>query len=343
MSPGISIVLCCHNSAGLLPDTLSRLAVQTLSPGRSCEVIVIDNASTDATATIALECWPADCPIGLRVVLEPKIGLSNARLRGIAEARYEIICFVDDDNRLAPDWVEIVADVMHEHPDVGACGGQIEAECETAKPNWFDHFQSYYAVGKQAEQAGDVTDSRGYLWGAGLCLRRSAWEQVQETGFDFLLSGRKGRALSAGEDAELCYALRLNGWRLWYDPRLRMSHFITRERLTWSYLRRISRGFGAATAGFDAYQFALQQESPGTVGRLRRTWSWQVLATVRYLLQRPLKLLRTVTGGMEGDADALRVENLWGRLRELLFQRRSYSANLQRIRTSMSGKMSDKL
>lgn len=331
MPSGISIVLCCHNSARLLPGTLLHLSLQKLSAGRSCEVIVVDNASTDATATIARECWPIDCPINLRVVLEAKLGLSNARLRGIAEAQNAIICFVDDDNRLDPDWVEIVSGIMDEHPEVGACGGQVEAECETGRPSWFDEFQNYYAVGTQAEHGGDVTDTRGYLWGAGLCLRGRACEQVLETGFNFVLSGRKGTALSAGEDAELCYALRLSGWRLWYEPRLRMSHFITHDRLKWSYLRRVSRGFGAATAGIDAYETAVKNEPTGAIQTARRSWSWQTLATIRYLLKKPLKLLRAPLSPMEGDADVLEIENLWGRLLELLKNRRNYVSNLKHV------------
>ncbi len=341
MSSGISIVLCCHNSARLLPDTLSRLSAQKLSPGRSCEVIVVDNASTDTTATVARTCWPADCPINLSIVLEPNLGLSNARLRGIAEAQYEIICFVDDDNRLAADWVETVSSVMDEHPEAGACGGQIEAQCETAQPDWFKDFQSYYAVGKQAEHGEDVTDTRGYLWGAGLCLRRRAWEQVLQTGFDFLLSGRKGNALTAGEDAELCYALRFSGWRLWYEPRLRMRHFITRERLNWRYLRRVSRGFGAATAGIDAYEMAIKSGPAGSIQNARRTWSWQTLATIKCLLRKPFKLLRAPLSSMEGDADVLQIENLWGRLIELLKNRRNYVSNLRHVRANKTSPTAD--
>jgi glycosyltransferase involved in cell wall biosynthesis len=329
MPSGISIVVCCHNSARLLPETLRHLSAQKLSPGRSCEVIVVDNASTDTTAAVARECWPSDCQINLRVVLEPKLGLSNARRRGFAETQYETICFVDDDNRLEPNWVEIASDIMAQHPEVGACGGQIEADCEIARPSWFEDFQNHYAVGTQSERAGDITETRGYLWGAGLCLRRRAWQQVLDTGFDFLLSGRKGAALTAGEDAEMCYALRLNGWRLWYEPRLRMSHFITRERLKWNYLRRVSRGFGAATAGIDAYELAIKAEPGGRAGGLRRSWGWQTLATIKALLKTPIALLRAPLSPGEGDADVLQIETLWGRLGELLKHRRNYLSNLK--------------
>ena len=337
---GVSIVVCCHNSARLLPETLSHLAAQQFSALQpSCEVIVVDNASTDDTAKVARECWPDDCPIPLRIVLEPRLGLSNARLRGIAEAKYSIVSFVDDDNLVNNDWVEIVSSVMSEHSEVGACGGQVEAQCEVAQPHWFERFQNYYAVGQQADQEGDITDTRGYLWGAGLCLRKKALERLVEDGFKFLLSDRKGEALSSGGDAELCYALKLTGWRLWYEPQLRLRHFLTAPRLQWNYLRRISRGFGAATAGIDSYEMAFKEAPRTIVERLQRTWIWQTLATVWHLLRQPVKLLQAALASREGDASALQIENLWGRLLELLRHRRSYGSNLRRIQTKMSDKL----
>src|SRR5215472_9609045 len=127
MSLGVSIVICCHNSALLLPETLACLQAQTFSGVRpDCEVIVVDNASTDQTSQAARHHWPSDGPIPLRIVQEPKLGLTAARLRGIAEAQYEFVCFVDDDNRVASDWVESVFRLMSAHPQIGACGGRIE-------------------------------------------------------------------------------------------------------------------------------------------------------------------------------------------------------------------------
>jgi glycosyltransferase involved in cell wall biosynthesis len=334
MSSDVSIVVCCHNSAHLLPDTLAKLSDQKFSSEMCCEVIVVDNASTDATVKVARESWPANCAIDLRIVQEPELGLSNARLRGISEAQYSLICFVDDDNRLAQNWVEIASNVMTQNPKIGACGGQVEAECEITAPDWFKDFQSYYAVGRQAERGGDITDTRGYLWGAGLCLRRCAWNELQEQGFNFLLSGRKGGMLTAGEDAELCYALRLAGWRLWYEPDLKMHHFMTPDRLNWSYLRRVSRGFGTATTGLDLYEIAIKGVAVSFKQRLQRTWSWQVLATIKSLLRKPLKLLRAPFSTMEGDPNVLIIESHWGRLVDLMKNRANYVFRLKQIKNA---------
>src|ERR1700730_10550558 len=333
MSEGVSIVICCYKAAKLIPQTLACLAAQRLSTtAPPSEVIVVDNASPDETATVALESWPSDCPIPLRVVHERTPGLTYARLRGIAEARYEIVCFVDQDNRVSPDWIETAATLMAEHAEVGACGGQTEAASDETLPIWFEQFQNYYAVGPQGNVAGDITDTRGYLWGAGLCLRKRAWQMLSEKQFSFILYDRRGQELSSGGDAELCYALRLTGWRLWYEPRLKMHHFMTSERLNWGYLRRVSRGFGAATTGLDPYEIAIKGAPSSFIERWLRTWSWQTLATIKALLRNPFKLLRASLSRMEGDADVLRIENLWGRLLDLVKNRGNYVFRLRRLR-----------
>src|ERR1700730_6467372 len=116
---GVSVVICCHNSAQLLPQTLSHLAAQELTDV-VWEVIVIDNASTDETARVARESWPPGNPAPMRVINEPQLGLSYARWCGFKEARYEFVCFVDDDNWVCPGWVRTVSEVMTTHPEVGA-------------------------------------------------------------------------------------------------------------------------------------------------------------------------------------------------------------------------------
>lgn len=101
----VSIVICCHNSAKRLPDTLKHLLIQEVPDNLQWEVIVVDNVSTDNTAQVARSLWPDDAPAPLQVVSEPEPGLSNARKRGFMEAKYELVSFVDDENWLAPDWV----------------------------------------------------------------------------------------------------------------------------------------------------------------------------------------------------------------------------------------------
>jgi glycosyltransferase involved in cell wall biosynthesis len=259
---GVSVIICCHNSAILLPETLRHLKEQVVFPDIRWEVIVVDNASTDETSKTAYKNWPNTAPTQLKIIFEPRLGLSIARHRGIAESTYEFIVFLDDDNRVDPNWMNIAYEIMVSHLEVAAAGGLNKAVCESEPPEWFHRFSHYYAIDKQGDKTGYVCDSRGFLWGAGLVLRRSAYEELAENGFIFLLSGRKGDRLDAGEDSELCLALRLAGWKLWYDERLRLEHYLSKNKLNWTRLRKMVRGFGRSSIVLDAYYYFLMDKKP---------------------------------------------------------------------------------
>jgi cellulose synthase/poly-beta-1,6-N-acetylglucosamine synthase-like glycosyltransferase len=272
---------------------------------------------------VARESWPDDAPASLRVVTEPRLGLSFARSAGVEAARYELVCFVDDDNWVGADWVETVAEVMRAQPTVGACGGRSEAVFEGEPPHWFARYQASYAVGTQGDGPGDVTETRGLLWGAGLTVRKSAWRGLQEEGFTFRAPDRQGAALTSGGDSELCLALRLRGWRLWYDPRLRLQHYLPANRLTWSYLRRLHYAAAFSAVSQDEYYFQLLPFGKGLRGRLRRRWEWQAMRTAGMLLRHPVKAVRARRELCEGDAGVLQVESVLGRLAALVAARGS--------------------
>jgi len=251
---GVSVVVCCHNSAGRLPAALRHLSEQRGTAGVPWEVVVVDNASRDATAQVARDCWSGVRPAPLHVTHETEPGLAHARLRGIAASRFEYITFIDDDNWVASNWVAEVARVFAVNPDVGLCNGVSEAVSDQPLPKWFGQFQTSYAVSPPDWPSGDVTSSRGWLWGAGMSLRRSAWNQLADAGWRWQLTGRLGTALSSGEDSELCLALKAAGWRLRYDRALRLQHHIDLRRLDWTYLRRLERSSGEASVIHDLYR-----------------------------------------------------------------------------------------
>lgn len=324
---GISLVVCCHNSAQRLPPTLEHLKIQTVPANIPWEVIVVDNASTDQTAETALSLWGNFQGAPLRVVSESKLGLINARKRGFQEAQYEFVSFIDDDNWVAPDWVNHVYDIMVSHPEVGACGGRSEAVFEQNPPSWFQEHLSKFAVGNQAESAGDVTWSRGYLWGAGLTIRKSAWEFLVSKGFSPLLVGRKGKNLSAGEDSEICLALRLAGWRLWYDPALYFKHYIPAKRMNWHYLRCLVRGFGASSVALSIYKMLSKGKKIDQLrGRSKKFWVYYARISFHFLWEK--KGLYLASRHVEGNHQILEIDYTLGKFLELIRQNEKFDANI---------------
>lgn len=331
---GVSVVVCCHNSFARLPPTLEHLARQTSKGAVPWEVIVVDNCSSDETVALAKRLWPSNSPAPLRVLTEPLQGLSNARRKGLIEANYDIVSFVDDDNWVCSDWIFLVEEVMRSDPQIGACGGPSEAVFESSPPAWFSSFSASYAVGTMSVTANDLTWTKGYLWGAGLTIRKRAWQELRDCGFVQRLSDRTGSRLVSGGDMEICRALRLAGWKLYYDPRLNLRHFIPASRLRWDYLRGLRRGFGASSVELDAYAFALKRNRLGVSKTIRENWIFQTLLTLRDLAGCGAMALSAKKRATEGNATALKAESLQGRLSALLRKSFAYDKAIRQVRAA---------
>jgi len=112
-TPELSIIVPAWNEADGLPRTLDNLQRITAGTARPCEIIVVDNASTDATPEIARA-------HGARVVHEPERQISRARNAGAAVARGRYLLFVDADTW--PD-AELLAETLRALDSGRICGG----------------------------------------------------------------------------------------------------------------------------------------------------------------------------------------------------------------------------
>ena len=323
----MSVVICCHNSAARLPETLSHLGAQKVTPDLPWEVIVVDNASTDDTIAVAEACWRRHPAAPLRVISEPRLGVAFARDRGVAEAQYEFVTFVDDDNWVANRWVEQAASLLQDHPDVGAVGGSSTPVFEGPSPDWFPASQTMYAISSDHWPAGECHRD---LWTAGMTFRRDFWQELQA--YPRLAMGHTGKGLAGGEDNEFCWRLRLAGWKLWYEPSLSFQHYMPKSRLSWAYARRLYRGSGIGAAALAPYRSVLDPPPSGTFRRLRNTWGWQVLQNLKCLFRYPRKLVQACTGSGEGDPDILNIEQFYGSLITLIRNRSSYNQGLRQVR-----------
>lgn len=326
---GVSLVICCHNSADRLPSTLSHIAHQESANGIPWEVVVIDNASTDNTTQVACQNWNKDIPF--HVVAEPRVGLSYARLKGFQEARYEFVCFVDDDNWIESTWVTKVYQIMTSNPHIGALGGPSEAVFDEPPPDWFNKFESIYAVGDQSNISGDITTSRGWLWGAGLTFRKTAFLKLQGIGFRQILTDRVGKKLVSGGDVEMCLAIRLLGWRLWYDPSLKLKHFMPKNRLSWQYLLNLVRAKGSSSLGVEPYFFIMENPQLKVRKQLGKVWLKIFKSSLLELMSYKHVAILNRCKRYEGSGKAVSVERLKGRIFELIRLRGKYDQRIYSV------------
>ena len=107
----ISVVVPCYNAARFIGACLESVANQTLPP---CEVIVIDDGSTDDSADVV-----AAAPLPVRVLQTPRRGGAGARNAGIAAAAGEWVAFLDADDVWYANHLERAAEVIGRHEPVG--------------------------------------------------------------------------------------------------------------------------------------------------------------------------------------------------------------------------------
>jgi glycosyltransferase involved in cell wall biosynthesis len=245
----VSVIICCYNSQKRIVETLRHLAQQE-SGGLDVEIILVDNNCSDDTVSFAVDLWARLKPgFPLHVIRENMPGLSNARKAGIYQAKGEILVFCDDDNWLAEDYINVAFKTMMEHTDVGACCGQNFPfpASGTPLPVWFSDFSELYACGRYLTHSGDVT-TRKAIWGAGMVIRRTLIIGMYKNGMVHIMTDRKGSNLSSGGDTEICYWLTFLGWKLWFEEKLKLNHFIEFDRLTVAYRDSLKMALWSSTS-----------------------------------------------------------------------------------------------
>lgn len=269
----VSIIVCCYNSAARLPETMKHLAQQQVNANQQWEVIVVDNASTDDTKEVAEREWQsAGAPTSMQVLRENKLGLRYAREKGILAAQYDYIIFCDDDNWLAPDYVQQAEAIMCGDNEIGMAGGVGTPVFETNEaPAWFSTYQGVFACGPQVDYEGYARYRDVGMYGAGMVARRDILQKLVTSGYEFLLTDRKGKSLSSGHDWEMVIILRLLGYKAYFSSKLKFGHYMTAARMNRKYLKKLAYGLysNAALIGIYADMYQLSQSGNS---RYRTSW-----------------------------------------------------------------------
>ncbi len=137
MTTRLSIVMCTRNRSHLLRKVLDCFDREVIMPpGLELEMIIVDNDSTDSTEAVVKDCISQHRSYSLRYVFEEKSGLSHARNRGIKEARFDRLCFLDDDIMPDPSFIKALGGAFNDHPEILCFTPRIIRQNENM-PDWY--------------------------------------------------------------------------------------------------------------------------------------------------------------------------------------------------------------
>ena len=225
--PRVSVVVCSYNGARTIRDCCEGL-LQVRYP--DFEVIVVDDGSTDETATIAKR-------YGFRVISTDNRGLSSARNTGLAAATGEIVAYTDDDARPDPHWLTYLVATFFATAHVGVGGPNIAppgdgaiAECVANAPGGPVHV---LLSDREAE----------HIPGCNMAFRKEALQAIG--GFD-------PRFRAAGDDVDVCWRLQERGWTLGFSP----------GAVVWHHRRNSLRAYWKQQCGYGKAEALLEAKWP---------------------------------------------------------------------------------
>lgn len=201
-SPRISVVVVNLDGLEFLGPLFESLKAQTLSPDQF-EIIFVDNGSTDGSVDFVR----ATCPEARVIRNDRNYGFArpNNQAAEVSSARF--LALVNNDMRLAPDWLERMVTALETGPDDLACVGSRILSWDGSTIDFAGSAMTFYGIGHQSDtnqpvkhtSSQEVSADLLFACGGAMMIRKDVFLEVG--GFDEAF-------FAYFEDVDL-------GWRLW--------------------------------------------------------------------------------------------------------------------------------
>ena len=279
--PPMSVVIAAYNEERVIEAAI-RAILDCGYPG-ILEVVVVDDGSSDATASVIAATFANDSRV--RRISQPNTGKAGALGTAIAAARHDLLVSIDADTRIGYGALARLVPPLLADPNVGAVSGNARVG---NRRRWLAKFQSLeYTSGFNLDRrAFDLLNCITVVPGAIGAYRRKA---ITEAG------GFTADTLA--EDTDLTMQIRKNGWRVTYADRAigwtecpETVRGLLRQRFRWA--------FGTLQCLWK-HRDALFNPRAGTLGwiAMPSLWFFQILLTATSPMVDLLVILSVLGGG----------------------------------------------
>jgi len=204
--PDISIVIPVKDRADELQRCLTSLSLLNYPPEK-LQIIVVDDGSSDDSPQVARRFGALVVPSG-----GTGRGPAAARNVGASMATGEILAFIDSDCSASQEWLTELIPAFS-NPAMAAVGGQVDGMCSASAIDRYESIMSSLSLGSR-ERTGSSGNDTFYLPSCNLLVRRAAFRSA---------AGFKDE-MHVGEDVDLTWRLRDQGWTIAYLPAGNVLH-----------------------------------------------------------------------------------------------------------------------
>jgi GT2 family glycosyltransferase len=202
-----SVILVIYNGARYLEACLEALLQETRPDD---EIILVDNASSDGSASLVQERWPQ----AKFIRNEVNRGFAAACNQGAQQARGETLVFLNQDTRVLPGWLNVLVDGLCAGENMGLTTSKLLLMSQPERINLCGQDLHYTGLsfGRGALETADnfnQPQAVGAVAGASFAIRRALWEQLG--GFDPAF-------FMYYEETDLSWRAALRGYTSWYLP-----------------------------------------------------------------------------------------------------------------------------
>jgi GT2 family glycosyltransferase len=277
----VSVIVCTHNRAHRLEQTLNSLQQMTVPFDLLCELIIVDNNSSDNTKEV-IDNFRNKSSLNIKYVFERGQGLSRARNMGIQEASGNIIAFTDDDCIVDRYWITSISKAFHTDESIAGIGGRVLLYNKMDRP---------ISIRIYEERATISSTDRiiKLMIGCNMAFARPVFDEIGLFDTDF----GAGTRFASTEDFDFLYRVYKRGLKIIYSPDVLVYH--NHGRRNDEQIRSLIKGYAVGRGAFyckyilmadkDVTHFACSEISSLIIGMIKRFVKGQSSTNQRLFLR----------------------------------------------------------
>lgn len=231
----LTVLIATHNGAKTLPQVFEAFLHLDIK-NVNWKIVIVDNASTDATPEI-LRKYSERLPLlSLRT---EKQGKNIALNIGLEHIEGDLIVLTDDDVIPSNDWLEAIHDAANLNPSFDIFAGRIDAIWPDKTPSWIFRLVNLgatYGITPSELKSGPIPAEKA--WGANMAIRRKVFDAGYR--FNELVGPTSGQYMM-GSETEFTSRLKKDGYKAWFSDTAKVGHIIRENQIQREWI--IQRGY----------------------------------------------------------------------------------------------------